>query len=605
MDEKTLYRLVETGEMEPLRGALEQEKLMNLSGEAKINLPKAAARAGQAEALRFLCERAAGVELNPDAEGRSLLHDAAASGDAETVRFVMDTLGYLPQEGDCRGETPMDVAFAHGHAEALALMEQRAGFRYAEAYRNPVRRGFYPDPSVVRMGEWFYLVNSSFHFFPCLPISRSKDLLHWQMIGHAVERLEWSGIEGLDGGHGYWAPDISWHDRRFWVVATLRRPTPPYRLQMLTSALSPEGPWEKPVFLPINGIDPSLYVEDGHWYILTNPGAQLTEIDPAGRLLSEPRLLWYGTDRRKSEGPHLMKKDGWYYLFLAEGGTGDGHMESVARSRSLWGPYEHCPFHPILSRKRSWSFIQRSGHGKPVQLADGRWAMVYLCGRKTDGLTLLGRETAVDPMEWTSEGWPMVNRLRGPSCLQGPLLPSCPLEEDDEWIAPRSDPADMSRAEEEEIVLRGGADPHTVGPCSVLVHRQRELRAEQTLSLRGEDVPEGMLAGLCGYYDEQSFYLFGVQRGGGRLTVMCVEQVGEERRETALGEAEAGQLTLKVRVDGIRRELNCGELCISLSASYLADEGLRAGKRFTGATLGVFAVGAGSVTMRYTENQRA
>ena len=145
------------------------------------------------------------------------------------------------------------------------------------------------------------------------------------------------------------------------MVATLRTDTVPARTQMITSAPTPQGPWDAPKFLDVDGIDPSLFTDDdGQRYLLTNPGVQIAPISDAGDLKEPPRMIWYGWNRIKSEGPHLLKKDGWYYLFQAEGGTGFGHAVTCARSRSLYGPYESCPFNPILSEKNGQAYIART-----------------------------------------------------------------------------------------------------------------------------------------------------------------------------------------------------------------------------------------------------
>ena len=149
--------------------------------------------------------------------------------------------------------------------------------------RNPILRGFYPDPSILRVGEDYYLINSSFVYVPALPVSHSHDLIHWELVGHVFTDPETAGLEGLPGGFGYWAPDISYDGRRFWVIATLRREDDPHRVQMIPSAPTPAGPWDAPRFLPIDGIDPSIFTDsDGQRYVLTNPGAQLAPLSPEG-----------------------------------------------------------------------------------------------------------------------------------------------------------------------------------------------------------------------------------------------------------------------------------------------------------------------------------
>lgn len=604
-EELTALLHIETAD--ELRRQVREGHLSDLTPEEKGALPREAARLGRLDLLRALCERSHAIALSCDEQGRDVLHYAAQSGSAELVAYIVDVLGFDPLRGDHSGMTALDVAAAAGHAEALAVLEQRAGFSLQDAYRNPVRRGFYPDPSVVRVGEDFYMVNSTFVQFPCLPISHSHDLVHWHTIGHAVTRLDWSGIAGLPGGHGYWAPDISYYKGRFWVIATLRRDTAPFRLQMITSAEKPEGPYDETRFLDIDGIDPSLFTDDdGRRYVVVNPGVQVAEIDDNGCLLSEPRMVYYGSMRIKPEGPHLLKKDGWYYLFQAEGGTGAGHMETVARSRSLYGPYTPCPHNPILSRKELDAPIRRSGHGKPFTLPDGRWYMVYLCGRDVDGKTMLGRETALDPLTWTAEGWPMVNGLKGPSCVQHAPLPAhcwqdAPYRAED-LIAPRTDWRTFAQLQGESIRLTAGSDPTAVGPVSLLLRRQQEKRFEQSVEVDVSAMAQG-LAGLTGYYDENSFYLFGLTPDG---QAVLEEQIGAERKRTVLCERLGSRAVLSITADGAKRELRLdGQSLCTIDALYLSDEGVRMGKRFTGATLGMAAVGSGeAVFARYEEQMK-
>ena len=575
--------------------------------EEKNMLSRAAARAGYAGLLRRLFERDHLYGTDPDEQGRTLLHYAAMSGDEDTTRFTLDVLGFDPLEGDLLGRTPLDEARIAPKPEAYALLREKTGFSPEQGYRNPVLRGFHPDPSVLRTGEDYYLVNSSFVFFPGLPIFHSRDLVRWHLNGHAAENLEISGLAGLPGGYGYWAPDISWYRGRFWVVATLRRDKDPVRLQMITSAEKPQGPWAPPRFLPLDGIDPSLFTDDdGRRYILLNPGAILAEINAQGELISEPEMIFFGDARIKPEGPHLLKKDGWYYLFLAEGGTGFDHCETVMRSRNLRGPYEACPFNPILSRRSPHSPVQRSGHGKPVSTPDGRWYMVYLCGRNVEGQTVMGRETALDPMSWTADGWPVVNRLRGPSCLQAlPCPEAAPFRavdtENPEWISPRSDPADFATLSGSCITLQAGPDPAGTNPCSLLLRRQREACFLQSVRVDLTHAQPGTLGGITGYYDERSFFVFGLRKTETGCRAEILEQVGESRRVVPLGEVPGCIADLAAEGKGMERQLRlkaegAAPICSGLHTGYLSDEGLTGGKRFTGAALGLAALGKGSVT---------
>ena len=354
---------------------------------------------------------------------RTALHFAAMSGKLDMFKYLVERCGLDPLQGDIDLVTPWDIVRENEHKEIDDYLTQRYGHRYEDFYRNPIRTGFFPDPSICRVGEDYYMVNSSFIFFPCIPISHSRDLIHWEIIGHAITNPEWARLEELEGGRGYWAPDISFYDGRFYIAATYRLNDTGtvYRRQMVVSSDKPEGPYSEPVFIDEDGIDPGLFNDDdGRRYMLLNRGARIFELDKTGtKKISEPTLLYYGSNKRAPEGPHIYKKDGYYYLLQAEGGTGPGHRVTVSRSRELMGVYEPCPYNPIMRQNDEGATIQRCGHGDMVETPDGRWYMVYLCGRKIgDGYSILGRETALDPVTWTADGWPIVNGLKGPSCMQ-------------------------------------------------------------------------------------------------------------------------------------------------------------------------------------------
>ena len=573
-----------------------------ISAEDKCLLIRNASESGQSAMLRFLFEYHHLYSMEPDAQGRTLLHYAASSGDADMVLFAMDVLGLDPLGGDVSGVTPVDLAQQAGKQEAFHLLVSRLGFSPEQGYRNPVLRGCHPDPSILRRGDDYYLVNSSFVFFPGLPVYHSRDLVHWKQISHAAGDLSTSGLAGLPGGFGYWAPDISFFGGRFWIVATLRRNTKPYRLQMITSAADPAGPWDPPKFLPLDGIDPSLFTDaDGKRYILVNPGAMIAEISENGDLLSDPRMISLGAVRIKPEGPHLLRKDGWYYLFLAEGGTGKGHMETVLRSRNLYGPYENCPFNPILSRKNPLSPIQRTGHGKPVRLPDGRWYMPYLCNRPVEGMTLMGRETALDPLTWTADGWPMVNTLKGPSCLQASPFPGIAGGPDlsEAWISPRNDPKRFVLSESPVVCLRGGPDPASTEPCSVLLRRQTESVLMQSALVDMNQAQEGDFGALTGYYDEQSFYLFGLRKEKTGCSLVLTEQIGANRSVRILASLDKQSALVSVRGNGLNRCLYMEDSSVaSIRTEYLCDEGLPSRRRFTGAMFGFAAVGSDTVSFQ-------
>ncbi|HNQ35241.1 MAG TPA: family 43 glycosylhydrolase [bacterium] len=273
------------------------------------------------------------------------------------------------------------------------------------SYRNPVRPGDFPDPSVVRVGEDYYLANSTFQYFPGIILSHSRDLVNWRTIGHVLTRNSQLDLGPSADSAGIWAPDISWHDGRFWVAYTLQTPTA--GLNCLVWAERPEGPYSEPVILNRKSIDPSIFNDDdGRRYLATAYGT-LQELAADGtRLLGEPRQVWPGTGNRCPEGPHLVKVRGYYYFMMAEGGTGYDHTEVLARSRAIWGPYEPCPYNPVLKPAGPGHPIQKTGHAKLVLTQRGEWWCVYLGGRPYGGkFCSLGRETFLGRVNWTDDDW--------------------------------------------------------------------------------------------------------------------------------------------------------------------------------------------------------
>lgn len=573
-----------------------EPSLMDWAGEDGIPLAFLAAREGGSDMLRYLVEYGLRVNLNAvDDKGRDLLHYAAMSGSVDKCRYLVERGGMNPLRGDSSLVTPFDIAHRMGHAALEDCFAQTVGFPWEESYHNPVRRGFFPDPSILRVGEDYYMVNSTFIFFPCIPISHSRDLIHWEVIGHAITNPAWAHLEGLEGGRGYWAPDISYSNGRYYICATLRLNDvgPVRRRQMVVTADRPEGPYSEPVFFEEDGIDPSIFHDDdGRHYMLLNRGARIFEIDETGtKRLSDTTLLYYGSHGRAPEGPHLLKHDGWYYLFEAEGGTGTGHRETVSRSRTLHGVYEPSPYNPVIRQWDERALIQRCGHAKPVSTPDGRWYFVYLCGRALDGRwTMLGRETALDPFTWTADGWPLLNGGKGVSTQNRLPLPPAPVDTARvDWVSPRPPEDGQFAWHEGGVTIRGSRFPMTDTRCrSLLLQRQTAFRCGFGATLT---VPDGGEAGITCYYDENSFLTLGVREGHIEVT----ERIGLEtrRHETALTAQPGQRLRLAVRADGLTRILTVegAEVMTLHDVTYLADEGVRLGKRFTGAMLGVYAVG--------------
>jgi len=280
------------------------------------------------------------------------------------------------------------------------------------SYQNPVIPGYHPDPSVCRVGDDYYLVNSSFEYFSGVPLFHSKDLVNWKQIGHCLTRESQIPLQDIPASMGIFAPTIRYHEGTFYMITT--NVTKGGNFYVYTN--DPYGEWSEPIYVRQGGIDPSLYFEDGKCYLVSNPENQimLSEIDiTTGELLTEPRSIWGGTGGRYPEGPHLYKKDNWYYLLISEGGTEYGHKVTIARSRSIYGPYESNPANPILTHidaNAQTNPIQGTGHADFIQVHDGSWWVVFLAFRPQSGTHhLLGRETFLAPVEWKEGEWPVIN----------------------------------------------------------------------------------------------------------------------------------------------------------------------------------------------------
>jgi alpha-N-arabinofuranosidase len=285
------------------------------------------------------------------------------------------------------------------------------------AYKNPILPGFYPDPSICRVNNDYYMVNSTFGYFPGVPIFHSTNLVNWEQIGYVLDRPEQLPLATANITGGVFAPTIRYHDGVFYMITTNFSG----KGNFYVTAKNPAGPWSNPIWIATPGIDPSLFFDDnGKAYVISTQnwgaiknGIVMSEIDMAtGKLITPPTTVWKGTGGRYPEGPHTYKKDGFYYLLIAEGGTEYGHKVTIARSKNIWGPYESNPANPILTHINSNAEsnpIQGVGHADVVQTTDGSWFMVALGFRPLDSHQFLGRETFLAPMVWNKNEWPIVN----------------------------------------------------------------------------------------------------------------------------------------------------------------------------------------------------
>ncbi|MFJ9561091.1 family 43 glycosylhydrolase [Streptomyces fuscichromogenes] len=282
---------------------------------------------------------------------------------------------------------------------------------------NPLIPGFNPDPSCILVDGTYYAVTSTFEYLPALPVYRSTDFATWEHIGNVATREEQVGIAGTPSTAGVWAPTLRYHDGLYHVIVTVAAGA---RGCVVFTATDPAGPWSEGLGLDgIQGIDPDLaWDENGTAYVtysglemdgtrvIAHHGILQARVDlTTGEVLEKPRELWSGTGLTAPEAPHLYRRDGFWYLMIAEGGTGYGHSVSIARGRSAEGPFEGAPHNPILSASGTDRRVQCTGHADLVRGPDGRDLFVLL-GTRTAGRTSpLGRETYVTAVDW-ADGWP-------------------------------------------------------------------------------------------------------------------------------------------------------------------------------------------------------
>lgn len=418
------------------------------------------------------------------------------------------------------------LAIAFCLIASLCLSAQRS-------YDNPIISGCYPDPSICRSGEDYYIVNSSFHYFPSVPLWHSRDLVHWEQIANVLDRPSQVDLTGAMRYSGIYAPTIRFDesDSTYYMVTT----NVSGGGNFCVHTKDPCGGWSEPVFLEQGGIDPSFYFEDGVCYMVSNPDGciYMCTIDPkTGKTLSQSKPLWGGTGGRYPEGPHIYKRGGWYYLMISEGGTEYGHMVTIARSRDIYGPYESNPENPILTHRdqsTQSSPIQATGHSDLVQTPDGSWYLVCLGIRPQAGQNhLLGRETFLAPVQWGSDGWPVVNGTGTIDLKMSAHLPAwCPLPQEDgveyfggsllgaQWVHVRNPHQENYEHTSDGLRLHGtaaGLDSTDDSPTMVL-RRQRDINCDATVCLSLTSAAKGDEAGLSVFLDAGKHYDIFLKKG--------------------------------------------------------------------------------------------
>ena len=397
-------------------------------------------------------------------------------------------------------------------------------------YKNPIIPGFNPDPSICRVGDDFYLVTSTFEFFPGVPVYHSKNLVNWELINYCLTDDIQLPLQGAVVSKGIYAPTIRYNDGVFFMTTT----NVSTGGHFIVHTKDIYGKWSEPHYVDQGGIDPSLFWDDdGTCYFVSNGldekdrvSIYLCQVDPfTGEKHTPTELISYGCGGRYPEAPHIYKKDGYYYLMLAEGGTEYGHMETMQRSKNIYGPYEACPHNPILSHRDAPGPIQATGHADIIEDQNGNWWLVCLAIRPVGGSHLhhLGRESFLAPMFWNEEGWPVVgNNGEIDFEMDGPLPGDAPTPVsldfcdnfdkgalDLRWNFVRNPVRESYVLEKGRLNLIGGAcDLSTEGGNPTMIcARQQEFKMEFSAELEGP-VEVGQCSGISAFYN--SFYHYDV-----------------------------------------------------------------------------------------------
>ena len=556
--------------------------------------------------------------------------------------------GYRGAEKRRRGLAPFLLAGLATMAQpALAGEARFAWFEYggtdggplAEGqYRNPILAGFYPDPSIARVGEDFYLVTSTFTWFPGIPVFHSRDLVNWEQIGNAIDRPGMLDFEGLTVSRGVFAPAIEHHDGTFYILNTCVD----CGGNFVITARDPAGPWSDPVWLPtVEGIDPSLFFDDdGSAWLINNRAPAgpalydghralwIERFDPAGlRMLGDPKMIVDGgidpaTKPIWIEGPHIYKRGGKYYLSAAEGGTSVNHSQVILRADLVDGPYVPAPgaANPILTQRDLPAdrpdAVSAAGHADIVELPGGGFAATFLATRPYDyerDHYNIGRETFMLPVDWSGE-WPVILPgglpiplvAQAPRPLQpgaSPMTGSFTAREEfgradlgREWMTMRAAPYGLDRG---ELVLAPGGDGlGDLGKPSFVARRQQHDHATAETELRF-DPAEGEMAGLAALQNDDYFLTIAVVRENGRTLVRVSRRAGPGDPRTGVTVAEApvglaAPVRLRLSIRNGRYEFAYaagGEwqtLATGVDASHLST---RIAGGFVGTMIGPFAQG--------------
>jgi len=499
-------------------------------------------------------------------------------------------------------------------------------------FRNPVLRGFNPDPSICRVGDTWYIATSTFEWYPGIQIFRSRNLIDWEFVCRPLNRPDLLDMNGVPDSCGVWAPALSWSDGKFWLTYTIvRRFDGNFKdtHNYLTTCGTINGEWSERTYLNSSGFDPSLFHDtDGRKWLVNMVwdhradrtffgGIMLQEYSHEKRSLVGPRrIIFKGSDTGLTEGPHLYRIDGRYYLMTAEGGTGYDHAVTMARAEDIWGPYEVDPdLHVVTARNKPGKPLQRCGHGSMAEAEDGYWFMPHLCSRSLPAMrhSPMGRETALQQLSKTKDGW---FRLASPEgafdlydnrekCQKKYEFTTDSLHSDFQWLRIPDASRIMSLTENPTTLrLYGREALGSQFEQALIARRQAEFsfRAETEITFDPSDFQQ--MAGLVLYYNAHKFhYLFiSYEEGIGRyIGVMSCEAALSQDVVFPMGKDAIpipGNGPIRLSADISYSKLQFGFSTDNgenwatagpvLSMTYLTDEaGKGEGANFTGTFVGM------------------
>lgn len=503
----------------------------------------------------------------------------------------------------------------------VAIFDNVAGQNVPERVDNPILPGFNPDPSICRVNDDYYLVTSSFTWYPGLPIYHSKDLINWEVIGHAINRPDMIDMNNLNDNDGIWAPTIRYHDGVFYLITTANKSGGNFYM----TASDPKGPWSEPIWLKnATGIDPSLFWdEDGKCYYTGNSwsfkkswssqcAVWMQELDlNQKKLVGERKILTYGhaNNATFAEGPHIYKIKDKYLLLMAEGGSGYHHAVTVHHSKSLWGPYIADKTNPVLTHRYLGTKcpLQSLGHADLVQTQNGEWYSVFLGKRILNGYNPLARETFMCKVEFENNT-PIFNPGEGMilSTMRRPNLPWTPVKSEPDrddfdvnnlasmWYFVRVPQKDFYTIQNGQLIL--SLQPEVVDSLvsSAMIIRKtkhHQFKATTRLIFQAKNINEQ--AGLIFYRTANSYYSLLKDRFG---ITLVKKHLGKKEIVSSVPYVSK-EVYLSVRVDGLDVKFSFGETLDNMtdigglqSAKVVSDNKFN---KFNGTGVGMYVTSNG------------